>query len=94
MPSLPCSLRAQFCDEESAHNPLHGSSTPDEAEKEIEFFFPKEKTLAVIKPNAMEEKGNDVHVHWERLCTDPKKEIVFISPETCVEHFQQPSIHM
>ena len=59
MPSLPCSLRAQFCDEESAHNPLHASTTQDEAEKEIEFFFPKEKTLAVIKPNAMEEKGND-----------------------------------
>ena len=55
-PSLP-SLRAQFCEDESAHNPLHGSDTPSEAEKEIRFFFPKEKTLAVIKPNAMEERG-------------------------------------
>ena len=56
-PLLIPSLRAQFSAEESDHNPLHGSATEDEAEKEIQYFFPKEKTLAVIKPNAIQERG-------------------------------------
>lgn len=55
-PSLP-SLRAQFSEVENAHNPLHGSATQEEAEREIQYFFPKEKTLAVIKPSAIDEKG-------------------------------------
>ena len=35
-------------------NQLHGSASSEEAEREIEFFFPKQHTLAVIKPDAME----------------------------------------
>lgn len=51
------SLRAQFSVAGSEFNQLHGSANPDEAEKEIDFFFPVEKTLAVIKPRALDEKG-------------------------------------
>ena len=53
----PSCLRAQFDVEAAQVNQLHGSDSPEAAEKEIEFFFPKEKTLAVIKPNAMNKKG-------------------------------------
>ena len=57
------SLRAQFSEDESTHNPLHASVTEEEAEKEIQYFFPKEKTLAVIKPNAINERGRYIHGH-------------------------------
>ena len=53
----PSCLRAQFDVEAAQVNQLHGSDSLEAAEKEIEFFFPKEKTLAVIKPNAMNKKG-------------------------------------
>ncbi|KAM7071276.1 thioredoxin domain-containing protein 6-like [Acridotheres tristis] len=33
-------------------NQLHGSSTPSDAQKELEFFFPEEQTFALIKPDA------------------------------------------
>lgn len=49
-------LRAQFASMDNI-NALHGSSSEDEASKELGFFFPKEQTVAVIKPNAMENKG-------------------------------------
>jgi len=38
-------------------NQLHGSETEDQAEAEILFFFPFEQTVAVIKPDAYEKKG-------------------------------------
>jgi len=38
-------------------NQLHGSSSVEDASKEVEYFFPKEHTLGVIKPNALSEKG-------------------------------------
>ncbi|XP_075257801.1 thioredoxin domain-containing protein 6-like isoform X1 [Convolutriloba macropyga] len=52
----PQSLRAQFDVESAPVNQLHGSDTPEAAQKELEFFFPKEQTLAVIKPNAIDKK--------------------------------------
>ncbi|XP_059199417.1 thioredoxin domain-containing protein 6 [Centropristis striata] len=51
----PESLRAQFAVENEPINQLHGSESHEEAEREIDFFFPKQQTLAVIKPDAMEE---------------------------------------
>lgn len=48
------SLRAQFAVENEPINQLHGSASDEEAEREISFFFPKQKTLAVIKPDAVE----------------------------------------
>ncbi len=41
----------------SEFNQLHGSTVTEEAQKEIEYFFPVEKTVAVIKPGAINEKG-------------------------------------
>jgi nucleoside diphosphate kinase/thiol-disulfide isomerase/thioredoxin len=37
-------------------NQLHGSDTEDQAEKEISHFFPPERTIAVIKPDAYPNK--------------------------------------
>lgn len=50
-------MRAQFVTEDAEFNPLHGSSNEEELERDLQFFFPKEQTVAVIKPNAMNEKG-------------------------------------
>ncbi|XP_052079987.1 thioredoxin domain-containing protein 6-like isoform X31 [Mytilus californianus] len=47
----PESLRAKFAVDD-AINSLHGSDSEDTAKKELEFFFPMEQTVAVIKPDA------------------------------------------
>ncbi|XP_051998027.1 thioredoxin domain-containing protein 6 isoform X3 [Xyrauchen texanus] len=47
----PECLRAQFSAGNPSVNQLHGSGSPEEAEREIRFFFPTEQTLAVIKPD-------------------------------------------
>jgi hypothetical protein len=36
----------------------------EDATKEIQQFFPVEKTMAVIKPNAMTEKGASVEYKY------------------------------
>ncbi|KAG8432621.1 hypothetical protein GDO86_017026, partial [Hymenochirus boettgeri] len=56
----PDSLRAQFAPRNSDINQLHGSSTTEEAEKEINFFFPVEHTLAAIKPDTLEEHRDEI----------------------------------
>ncbi|KAI1899249.1 hypothetical protein AGOR_G00059860 [Albula goreensis] len=56
----PESLRARFSVENDPINQLHGSRSPEEAEREIEFFFPQEQTLAVIKPDALEEHREEI----------------------------------
>ncbi|RDD43712.1 Thioredoxin domain-containing protein 3-like protein [Trichoplax sp. H2] len=55
----PSSLRARYSSDDV--NVVHGSENHESAEKELEFFFPErkktlEKTLAVIKPDGMENK--------------------------------------
>ncbi|NWR99050.1 TXND3 protein, partial [Motacilla alba] len=52
----PESLRAQFSFENVPINQLHGSSTPSDAQKELQFFFPEEHTFALIKPDAATHK--------------------------------------
>lgn len=57
--SVSASLRVQFAVENQPVNQLHGSDSLEEAEREINFFFPQQRTLAVIKPDAVEEhKGH------------------------------------
>ncbi|XP_069554711.1 thioredoxin domain-containing protein 6 [Brachyistius frenatus] len=56
----PDCLRAQFAVENEPINQLHGSEGHEEAEREIDFFFPKQRTLAVIKPNALEEHREEI----------------------------------
>ena len=62
---MPFRLRAQFAVEGSEINALHGSASVEDATKEIQQLFPVEKTMAVIKPNAMTEKGVSVKI---KLC--------------------------
>ncbi|XP_068602636.1 thioredoxin domain-containing protein 6 [Brachionichthys hirsutus] len=56
----PECLRAQFAAENEPINRLHGSASHEDAEREINFFFPKQKTLAVIKPDAMGGHAEDI----------------------------------
>ncbi|XP_070280818.1 thioredoxin domain-containing protein 3 isoform X2 [Myotis yumanensis] len=46
------SLCAQFAMENLPINQLYGSDSPEAAEREIQYFFPPQNTLAVIKPQA------------------------------------------
>ncbi|XP_061578899.1 thioredoxin domain-containing protein 6 [Cololabis saira] len=56
----PDCLRVKFAVENRPINQLHGSASLEEAEREINFFFPKQQTLAVIKPNAVEENKDAI----------------------------------
>ncbi|XP_041102505.1 thioredoxin domain-containing protein 3 homolog [Polyodon spathula] len=56
----PESLRAEFALENIPINQLNGSSSPEEAKKDLEFFFPVEQTLAVIKPDAYKEHKDEI----------------------------------
>ncbi|XP_055727927.1 thioredoxin domain-containing protein 6 [Salvelinus fontinalis] len=58
----PDCLRAQFmvASEEDQLNQLHGSASREEAEEEIDFFFPKQQTLAIIKPDSMDEHREEI----------------------------------
>jgi len=58
----PESLRAQFVEDEEdpALNALHGSDSLESAEREVNFFFPKQQTLAVIKPDTSAEEREQI----------------------------------
>ncbi|XP_054846890.1 thioredoxin domain-containing protein 3 [Eublepharis macularius] len=56
----PNSLRAEFAVENAPINQLHGSSSASKAAAELEFFFPVEHTLAVIKPSALIEHKDEI----------------------------------
>eukprot|EP00116_Pleurobrachia_bachei_P002240 sb/3462502/ len=51
-------LRAQYVEKEDdpGLNALHGSDSLESAEREVNFFFPHQQTLAVIKPDTNEEE--------------------------------------
>ncbi|KAM9199214.1 LOW QUALITY PROTEIN: thioredoxin domain-containing protein 3 [Mergus octosetaceus] len=54
------SIRAQYALDNIPINQLHGSSSPNDAQKELEFFFPQEHTLALIKPDAAKKHKDDI----------------------------------
>ncbi|NXY04017.1 TXND3 protein, partial [Pteruthius melanotis] len=56
----PQSLRAQYSIQNVPINQLHGSSTFLDAQKELEFFFPEEKTFALIKPDAAKSHKDEI----------------------------------
>ncbi|NXF04532.1 TXND3 protein, partial [Smithornis capensis] len=56
----PESLRAKYAVDNVPINQLHGSSTPLDAQKELEFFFPQEQTFALIKPDAAKTHKDDI----------------------------------
>uniref|UniRef100_A0AAV2JXV7 Nucleoside diphosphate kinase B n=1 Tax=Knipowitschia caucasica TaxID=637954 RepID=A0AAV2JXV7_KNICA len=53
-------LRAQFCVEDEPVSLLHGSGSREEAQQEIHFFFPRQNTLALIKPNSAQEHKAEI----------------------------------
>ncbi|XP_009956542.1 PREDICTED: thioredoxin domain-containing protein 6 [Leptosomus discolor] len=56
----PNSLHAKYAVDNIPVDQLHGSSTPDDAQKELQFFFPQEHTLALIKPVAAKKHKDDI----------------------------------
>ncbi|XP_049672695.1 thioredoxin domain-containing protein 3 [Accipiter gentilis] len=60
MKENPNSLRAKYAVSNIPIGQLHGSSTPDDAQKELQFFFPEEHTLALIKPAAAKKHKDDI----------------------------------
>ena len=63
------SLRAQYVEKEDdpGLNALHGSDSLESAEREVNFFFPHQQTLAVIKPDTNEEEKGKIL----RIQSDP-----------------------
>ncbi|XP_010191671.1 PREDICTED: LOW QUALITY PROTEIN: thioredoxin domain-containing protein 3 [Mesitornis unicolor] len=56
----PNSLRAEYSVNDVPIYQLHGSSTLDDAQKELEFFFPQQHTLAAIKLDATKNHKDDI----------------------------------
>ncbi|XP_049998514.1 thioredoxin domain-containing protein 3 [Alexandromys fortis] len=54
------SLCAQFATENFPINQFYGSSSRAVAEKEIEYFFPPQSTLALIKPHVTQEQRLEI----------------------------------
>ncbi|XP_041374387.1 thioredoxin domain-containing protein 3 homolog isoform X9 [Gigantopelta aegis] len=55
----PDSLRALFADDLPI-NPIHGSDSEESAQQELQYFFPMEQTVAIIKPDAIGTKDEIV----------------------------------
>ncbi|XP_040328918.1 thioredoxin domain-containing protein 3 [Herpailurus yagouaroundi] len=58
--SLPESLCVQFAVEGLPINQLYGSDSLETAEKEIQYFFPPQQTLALIKPHVTQEQREEI----------------------------------
>ncbi|XP_028289447.1 thioredoxin domain-containing protein 6 [Parambassis ranga] len=91
----PDCLRARFAVEDHPINQLHGSSNNEEAEQELNFFFPKQQTLAVIKPDAMEEHREDImeEIRGRGFSISQLKETVLsreVAEEFYKEHKEKP----
>ncbi|XP_041629350.1 thioredoxin domain-containing protein 3 isoform X3 [Vulpes lagopus] len=54
------SLCVQFAMEDLPINQLYGSDSLEEAEKEIQYFFPSQDTLALIKPHITHEQREEI----------------------------------
>ncbi|XP_058478660.1 thioredoxin domain-containing protein 6 [Solea solea] len=86
----PDCLRAQFALENEPINQLHGSASHEEAEREIDFFFPHQRTLAVIKPDAMEDHKEKIleEIHSSGFSVTQLKETV-LSKEMAEEFYKE-----
>uniref|UniRef100_A0A7N8XGR9 Nucleoside diphosphate kinase B n=1 Tax=Mastacembelus armatus TaxID=205130 RepID=A0A7N8XGR9_9TELE len=89
------SLRAKFAVDNEPINQLHGSASHEEAEREINYFFPKQQTLAVIKPDAMEEHRENIleEIRGSGFCVTQLKEMVLsrqMAEEFYKEHREKP----
>ncbi|XP_054471652.1 thioredoxin domain-containing protein 6 [Anoplopoma fimbria] len=91
----PECLRAQFAVENEPINQLHGSESHEEAEREINFFFPKQHTLAVIKPDAMDQHKENIleEIRGSGFSVTQLKEMVLskeMAEEFYKEHREKP----
>ncbi|KAM6979372.1 thioredoxin domain-containing protein 6-like isoform 2-T2 [Tautogolabrus adspersus] len=86
----PECLRAMFALESEPIDPLHGSANQEDAEREINFFFPKQQTLAMIKPDAMEEHKEKIleEIYGNSFSVTQLKETV-LSRETAEEFYKE-----
>ncbi|KAM5303472.1 thioredoxin domain-containing protein 3 [Glossophaga mutica] len=57
---LPESLCIQFATESLPINQLYGSDSLEVAEREIQYFFPPESTLVLIKPHVTHEQREEI----------------------------------
>uniref|UniRef100_A0A3Q1GPK2 Nucleoside diphosphate kinase B n=1 Tax=Acanthochromis polyacanthus TaxID=80966 RepID=A0A3Q1GPK2_9TELE len=91
----PDCLRSQFAVENEPINQLHGSASHEEAEREINFFFPKQQTLAVIKPDATDEQRVKIleEIYGRGFSVTQLKETVLsreMAEEFYKEHREKP----
>ncbi|XP_074646770.1 thioredoxin domain-containing protein 6-like isoform X2 [Tubulanus polymorphus] len=54
--NAPDSLRAQFAIDDVPINQLHGSDSEEAAKIELDYFFPMQQTVAVVKPDGYQTK--------------------------------------
>ncbi|XP_036926563.1 thioredoxin domain-containing protein 3 [Sturnira hondurensis] len=57
---LPESLCIQFATESLPINQLYGSDSLEAAEREIQYFFPPQSTLALVKPHVTHEQREEI----------------------------------
>ncbi|XP_026557970.1 thioredoxin domain-containing protein 3 [Pseudonaja textilis] len=84
----PQSLRAEFAIHDSPINQLHGSANTNEATKELQFFFPVENTMALIKPSAFEDKDKIINEVKDAGFLISELREAHISPETAAQFYQ------
>ena len=58
----PDSFRAQYAIDDVHINQFHGSDSMEAAQRELEYFFPMQQTVAAIKPDAFQTKGTAMHI--------------------------------
>ncbi|XP_005109042.2 thioredoxin domain-containing protein 3 homolog [Aplysia californica] len=86
----PESLRAKFIGQ-SGVNQFHGSDSETQAKKELDFFFPMQETVAVIKPSGMgtkdaiiekiHEAGFRIAAHKETTITKDVVDIMYANQQ-------------
>ncbi|XP_041663014.1 thioredoxin domain-containing protein 6 isoform X2 [Cheilinus undulatus] len=76
--------------EDKSISSLHGSANQEDAEREISFFFPKQQTLAVIKPDATEEHKEKIleEISGRGFTVRQQKEEV-LTRETAEEFYKE-----
>ncbi|XP_060065627.1 thioredoxin domain-containing protein 3 homolog [Ylistrum balloti] len=83
----PDSLRAKFAVEDVMVNQFHGSDSESSAQKELEYFFPVQQTMAVIKPDALGTKDEIIEkVHEAGFKIAARKETT-LSKEIAEEFY-------
>ncbi|KAM8857311.1 thioredoxin domain-containing protein 6-like isoform 2-T2 [Synchiropus picturatus] len=85
----PECLGAQFAVEGDPTNQLHGSDTQEDAEQAIDYFFPKQQTLAIIKPDAFEHKERILEEIQSRGFAVTQKKEMTLTKETAEEFYKE-----